>query len=183
MTETDLSDWLPVREAAQVLGCSTRTVERLARAKKLEQRLRHQAGTPPVALYNPDDVRRLASERQPAPPPFVLDAVPPGNGNGKGPGLLASNKPVRVSTELLRAEDDPVRQFFAAALQAFRSPPSPTVSASVSETLWLTLPDASALAGLPAVDLKRACDAGELKYRKTGRGGYRIHRDELKAFR
>lgn len=42
MTETDLSTWLPIAEAAASIGCSTRTVERLGRAKQLEQRLRRQ---------------------------------------------------------------------------------------------------------------------------------------------
>ena len=60
MTDTPLSDWLVAMEAAMRIGCSTRTIERLARAKRLEQRLRPQAGSPAVAVYNPSDVARLA---------------------------------------------------------------------------------------------------------------------------
>ena len=83
MTDTPLSDWFVAMEAAMRIGCSTRTIERLAQAKKLESRLRPQAGSPPVAVYNPSDVARLAQERQPAPAPFVLGAIrDPGNGNG-----------------------------------------------------------------------------------------------------
>jgi hypothetical protein len=96
MTETDLSTWLPIADAA-VIGCSTRTIERLGRAKKLEQRLKPVHGSPPVAVYNPDDVARLASERHQAPAPFVLGAVPTGNGNGHRPSTNPGRRDGRRS--------------------------------------------------------------------------------------
>jgi hypothetical protein len=34
MAETDLAAWLPVRDAAAAIGCSTRTVERLDRGTR-----------------------------------------------------------------------------------------------------------------------------------------------------
>lgn len=177
MTETDLSTWLPIAEAASHIGCSTRTIERLARAGKLEQRLRPQAGSPAVAVYNPDDVARLASERRPAATPFVLDA---GSGSPNGNG---HHEPAQaVSTRLTSASaDDPIRQLFAAALRAVLSPPSPPVSGSVAETLYVTVKDAAAILGLPQADVRRLIHEGDLNHRLTGRGGIRIRRKDLEA--
>lgn len=179
MAETDLTDWLPITDAAARIGCSTRTVERLGRARKLEQRLRRQVGSPAVAVYNPDDVARVAAERQPAAPAFVLPAVQtPTNGNGNG-------RAHAVGTGVARrpAADDAQQQFFAYLLHTLQSPPSPPVAESVAETSWVTLAEAAALTGLPAADLRRYCESRELKARKTGRGGWRIHRATLEAFR
>jgi len=143
MTETHLADWLTVVDAADRIGCSKRTIERLASAKKLEQRLRPQAGSPAVAVYNPDDVARLASERRPAPAPFVLPAVGTGaNGNGKGHGHSLKETPASF-LQTLPAGDDPIRQLFAAALRAVLSPPSPPVAEKVAETLFLTITEAA----------------------------------------
>jgi excisionase family DNA binding protein len=177
VAETDLATWLPIADAAARIGCSTRTVERLGRAKQLEQRLRRQDGTPPVAVYNPDDVARVASERRPAPPPFVLPAVP-GNGNSSE----------RKRNTLLRtapAADDPIRQFFTEALRYLQalhqSPPSPPVSATVAETLYVTVKEAAAILGLPQVDVRALIHDGELNCRMTRRGGIRIRRKDLEA--
>ena len=179
MTDTPLSDWLVIVEAAQQIGVSTRTVERLARAKRLEQRLRPQAGSPAVAVYNPSDVARLAKERRPAPPPFVL---PRGsNGNGR-----ASTESVRPSTETLLAlqtGDDPIRQL-AAAFRAFLlSPPSPpkdvTVAVMAETTLFLTLTEAVARSGLSRACLLRKIKAGTLDAEKDR--GWKIRRKDLEA--
>lgn len=175
MAETDLSTWLPIDDAATAIGCSTRTVERLARAKKLEQRLRPQAGSPAVAVYNPDDVAAQAKERRPAPAPFVLGAVSdrPASGNGRG----ATQTLPSVSAASLA--DDPIRQLFAAALRAVLSPPSPPVSATVAETLYVTVKEAAAILGLPQVDVLVLIHDGDLNCRRTGRGGIRIRRRDL----
>ncbi|MEP7304184.1 MAG: helix-turn-helix domain-containing protein [Acidobacteriota bacterium] len=181
MTDTDLSDWLPIVHAAQIIRCSTRTIERLARAQKLEQRLRPQDGTPPVVVYNPDDVARIASERRPAPPPFVLPAGrAPVNRNGQGHGQSLKETPGSF-LQTLPAGDDPIRQLFAAALRAVLSPPSPPVAERMAETLFLTIKEAAIMANLPAADIRRAIESGELKARKTGRGGWRIRRKDLEA--
>jgi excisionase family DNA binding protein len=180
MTETDLSDWLPLADAAAILRCSTRTVERRFRDWHIEQRFRPQAGSPDVAVYNPEDVQRKALEKRREPAPFVLPRV---SGNGHGSELRSSTEQLRSSTELLLVQpgDDPLRQLFAAALRAVLSPPSPPMSETVAETLYLTIKEAATYAGLPATDIRRACESGELKARKTARGGWRIRRKDLEA--
>lgn len=180
MTDTPvLSDWLPIAEAAVAIGCSTRTIERLARAKKLEQRLRPQAGSPAVAVYNPADVARLAKERRPDPAPFVLGAVrTPTNGNGHRSDVAGLQKIDLPHSEDASA-DDPIRQLFAAALRAVLSPPSPPVSASVAERSVLTLDEAVACSGWTRTYLLRKIHTGTLKAEKDR--GWKIRRKDLEA--
>lgn len=177
LSATDLSDWLPIADAAGQIGCSTRTVERLARAGKLEQRLRPQAGSPAVAVYNPDDVARMAAERRAAPPAFVLPAVQtPGNGNGHQ-GLRA-----HTQTGIKNIPGgDPIQQLCAFVLHALQSPPSPPVAEKVAETRYVTVPEAAAILGLPQADVRRLIHDGDLNHRLTGRGGIRIRRRDLEA--
>ncbi len=178
MTATDLSAWLTVADAAQQIGCSTRTIERLTSRHQLEQRIRPQAGSPGVAVYSPESVAEQAQKRHPAPPAFVVAAVQSpthGNGNGQGPVTSA------IATIGQLPADDPIRQLAAVFLTWLQSPPLPPVAGSVAETLFLTIKDAAIYANLPAADIRRACESGELKARKTGRGGWRIRRKDLEA--
>lgn len=179
MAETDLSAWLTVDEALGRIGCSKRTVERLASARKIEQRLRRQDGTPPVAVYNPDDVARIASERRPDPAPFVLPAVG-ANGNGHHAQASGSHQlQSRPTGSIGVSAEDLIRQFFTLAVQAFQSPPSPPVAESVAETLYLTLPEASAFTGLTATFLRKMIKAGTLTAFKDR--GWKIRRKDLEA--
>jgi len=175
MTETDvLSGWLPIADAATVIGCSTRTVERLARAGKLEQRLRPQAGSPAVAVYNPQDVSRLASERHPAPAPFVLPAVQtPANGNGHGQGAALAKPHFGNAV----SGDDLIRGLALLISKALQSPPSPPVAETVAERpAYVDKPEALAIAGVSYEALRAAVQAGEVKQR-----GRRYRRRDLEA--
>jgi hypothetical protein len=172
MTDT-LSDWLPIVDAAHALGCSTRTVERLAAARKLEQRLRPQAGSPAVAVYNPEDVARLASERRPAPPPFVLEAVQAhGNGNGHRPGGTDPG------TALQRPGGEALLHAFIAALDRLaQSAPSPPVVGELSaRPAYVDKAAALAIAGVSYGELRAAVQAGEVKQR-----GRRYRRTDLEG--
>lgn len=175
----DLSDWLTLAQAAAAIGVATRTVERWAKAGKLEGRSRPQARGPAVVVYYPPDVADRAAERQRAATPFVVQTVPSGNGHGTPPAAHS----LQGAHALQGAVDDPLRLFAAALVQAVLSPTRPTLSAPVSEAprLFLTIPEAAAISGLPPIDLRRACESGELKARKTGRGGWRIKRTDLEA--
>lgn len=183
MAETDLSTWLSIGDAAAAIGCSTRTIERLGRSKQLEQRLRRQEGTPPVAVYNPDDVARIASERRRAPAPFVLPAVGTSNGNGhraQGSGLQDTTSTSALSQ--IRDTDDPIRLFCAAMVRVLQSPPSPPLLTSLAESrggerLFLTIREASVVSGLTLAYLRRACESGTLKAVKDR--GWRIRRKDL----
>jgi len=175
LAATALADWLLAMEAAMRIGCSTRTIERLAAAKKLEARIRPQAGSPGVAVYNPDDVARIAAERRPAPAPFVLPAVTGSNGNGK----VSHTAELTKSSFLNHPGDDPIRQLCAFVLHALQSPPSPPVAESVAEKGWLTIPEAAAVSGLSQAHLRRRCQSGWPGAIKDG--AWKIRRRDLEA--
>jgi len=177
MTETDLADWLPIADAALAIGVSTRTVERLAKASRVEQRLRPQAGSPPVAVYNPDDVARLASERRRSPAPFVVGAVPinrPFNGNGNGQDLTKTSAGGLVTS---LAAHDSISQFFTLMCHILQSPPSPPVAESLSERPVLTLDEAVRASGWSRTYLLRKIHGGALKAEKDR--GWKIRRKDL----
>jgi len=67
------ADWPTKEEAAQRIGVSVKTVERLADDKKLQQKFRPRPGGTPLAVFHPGDVERIASERAAgAARPFVM---------------------------------------------------------------------------------------------------------------
>ena len=87
----DTSTCLTKAQAAQILGTSTKGVERAVQAGELVQHWRRQPGTPDVAVYFPDEVAALVEKRAQArrrgPSGGVLVRGPaeiPANGNGHG---------------------------------------------------------------------------------------------------
>ena len=181
MTET-LADWLPVDAAARAIGCSKRTIERLAQQQKIGKALRPQAGSPAVAVYDPQDVAELAAERKRRPAAVVLGAIrDPGSGNGNGHGKSLTETPGSFpeTLGLTSAGDDPIRQLFAAALRAVLSPPSPPVAATVAETLFLTVKEAAAVSGLTQAYVRRLILAKRLPAERDR--GWKIRRKDLEA--
>ena len=70
------ADWLTKEQAAQRIGVSVKTVERMADDKKLQQRLRPRPGGSPLAVFHPEDVDRAAAGRvQAEAAPFVISAA------------------------------------------------------------------------------------------------------------
>lgn len=177
LAETDLADWLTVAGAAAAIRCSKRTIERLAASRKLEQRLRPQAGSPAVAVYNPDDVARIASERRPAAaafvlPPGVTSPVTPGTGNGHGRATDLTNRHFQNVTS-----GDPMQQLCAFVLHSLQSPPSPPVAGTVAERpAYVAKAEALTIAGVSYGALRAAVRAGEVKQRGT-----RYRRKDLEA--
>jgi excisionase family DNA binding protein len=172
MSEIDLSTWLTKQQAADRLGVSTKAIERYAQAKKLEQRFRRQAGTPDVAVYFPDDVDRMVLQRQrTAPGGFLVPGqTVASNGNGHAESTALKLPGVTPSAA------DLLQVIFAAAVQAV----SQTSQTGVSETLFLTIPEAAAVSGLSRTYLKRQLEAGTLKGIRDGRR-WRIRRTDLEA--
>lgn len=183
MTTPDYSTWLPKADAATAIGVSTKTIEQLTKDGKLEQaRYRRPDGGPELAVYNPDDVARMAATRRPARPAFVLPAVTtPANGNGQArrhPDAIQALSSVSVASP----GDDPIRQLFAAALRAVLAQSSATSQSSQkSETVYVTVKEAAAILGLPQVDVRVLIHEGDLLCRYTRRGGIRIRRRDLEA--
>jgi excisionase family DNA binding protein len=170
---SDLSDWLTKPQAADAIGVSTKAIERFAQARKLEQGSRPQLRGPNVAVYNPEDVARLASERHPVRAPWLLpaDADRPARRNGTRPpdGLVAS-APTGLATT---GDSDPLRAFAAAVYAAVMSQTSETRPA----TLFVTLEEAATLTGLSRNYLRRLIS--EQKLAAVRAPGWRIRRRDL----
>jgi hypothetical protein len=63
MTPTaDLSTWITKTEAAQTLGVSEKSIERMTTRGKLESAMRHQDGRRSCVVYNPADVAAMRAK-------------------------------------------------------------------------------------------------------------------------
>lgn len=166
----DLSDWLTLGDAAARIGCSTRTVERLARAKKLEGCRRRQTNGHDVVVYDPSDIDRVASARQPTPSaPFVVPH--PAAGNGAGRANLAAALPVPALAAVVSE--------LVSALKLVAAPgPTPPTLPGVSEKLCVTIREASVIAGLSQAYLRQRIEDKQLPVIRDGRR-VRIRRRDL----
>ena len=77
-TVAKFSDWPDKTAAAQRIGVSVKTLERMADRGEIEQRMRPRPGASDTAVFNPRDVEREASKRAAVNgKPFVLPAEEP----------------------------------------------------------------------------------------------------------
>lgn len=181
----DYSTWLTKQQAADAIGVSTKTIEQWAIEGKLQRAVwRLQGRGAQKAVYHPDDVARIASERRGTPSAFVLPVgvTSPVNGNGHPTGIT----PLTPLTGSPSGEDI-LRLVFAAALQRLTVDP-PDTSQSSQNRLFLTLAEAVALSGLSAWTLRQAMIDGKLPCTREPRShwtaadrGWRIRRKDLEA--
>lgn len=152
----DLSTWLTKAAAAAAIGVTEKSVQRFAKAGRLQQAWRAQERGPELAVYNPDDVQRIAGERRPGLAPFVLPdgaELPPANGHG-------------ALTRLEAAGPGDVRRVALVDVEALRELVSGT-----SRTLppFSTLDEAAAWLHLSKACVRRMVEANELPARRDGR--------------
>lgn len=183
MTSADYSTWLTKQQAADRIGCSTKTVEQFAKDRKIEQAVwRREGRGMPLAVYEPTDVARIAAERRGEAVPFVVPAV--GNGNGHGTVQIAHAGSAPPDEDAQRALASGLSAF-ALALQRLTSHSSESSQSSQSfEKLFLTVDEAAATLNWTPRDLRRVIRAGELpakfKERRDWRT-WRIRRRDLEA--
>jgi excisionase family DNA binding protein len=175
MTTPDYSTWLTKQQVADAIGCSTKTVEQLAKDRKIEQALwRREGRGMPLAVYDPSDVARIAAARRGEAVPFVLPAV--GSGNGHGAVGIARTAHVPAEAEAQRALASGLSAF-AVALQALTSHSSESSQSSQSsQHLFLTVTEAAEVLNWTPRDLRRAIRAGEVPARNTARRDWRTWR-------
>lgn len=67
------STWFTKDQAAEAIGVSTKTVEKLAQDGKLQRAewIRPEGG-PRIVVYHPRDVKRIRDQRNPGAKPFVI---------------------------------------------------------------------------------------------------------------
>lgn len=68
----NLDNWLTKQQVAQLLCVAEKTVDRMAKAGDIQKAMRKRSGLPPLAVYHPDDVARMKSERSKPLAPFVM---------------------------------------------------------------------------------------------------------------
>jgi excisionase family DNA binding protein len=172
----DYSTWLTKQAAADTIGVTTKTVEAMAKAGQLQQASwRRPSGGPAIAVYHPDDVHRLATERRPGPSAFVLPPnATPSNGNGHGHRSLVSID-THPSPATMPPGDDVLRMLFAAALRAVTSETS-----QKPEPLWVDLDQAAALTGLSRRRLLKCIRDGKLEAWRDA-GERRVRRRDLEG--
>ncbi len=178
MTSPDYSTWLTKQAAADAIGVSTKTIEQLAKDKQIEQAAwRPQNRGMPRAVYQPDDVARIAAERRGEAAPFVLPpgVPPPANGNGHRPVNALT-----IGTQALPSGEDVLRLVFALAQQRLTSGSSGGSSSSERvEKPFVTIREASGMTGLTQAYLRRQVEAGTLPAIRDR--GWRIRRKDLEA--
>jgi hypothetical protein len=171
----DYATWLTKQQAADRIGVSTKTIEAFAKDGKIQQAVyRPQNRGAAKAVYHPDDVARIARERQPGAKAFVLPAgvTSPVNGNGHGRQLPA----VSIDTASPTGEDV-LRLVFAAALQRLTAePPATSENSEKSTAAYVDKTEALAIAGVSYGELREAVRKGEVKQR-----GRRYRRQDLEA--
>jgi excisionase family DNA binding protein len=174
MADVDYATWLTKQQAAEAIGVTTKTVEQLAKDRKLEQAFwRRPTGGPQLAVYNPDDVARIAQERHQAPAPFVLPAVPAATGNGNGRRHTNSGASHALAVPAADSADDLVRQFLHGLLRAATTPQT----SQNSEKLFLTVDEAATASGLSRGYIRRLIRDQKLPAVRCR--GWRIRRRDL----
>lgn len=172
VSDTNYGSWLTKQQAADAIGVTTKTIERLAAEGKVQQaRWRRDGRGPELAVYQPDDVARIAAERRTAPSAFVLPVGVPPPSNGHGP---ASAVGLALSAQPPVPGDDILRRVFAAAIKAV----SETSETPVA--LFVSIAEAAQVSGLSRTYLRRLIDEAKLPAVRDGRR-WRIRRRDLEA--
>jgi len=155
MPTPDYSTWLTKQESALRLNVSTKMVEKWANEKRLQHaKWKRPEGGARIAVYHPDDVQRLARERNPDAEPFVL------------PAEAADRKPTNGSAAAHAiAVRQPSEQQLLQALAAFAGASQSSQTqrrVSLDKQLYLTLSEAAEFTGLGVGYVRRLVTEGKL---------------------
>ena len=158
----DLTGWLTKQQAADAIGVSTKTVEKLAKDGLLQQAKQARPGKPALVVYHPEEVEQQRQARSEEGQAFVVPDVP-------AVRPLAPGGMVRVGT----GEKSGV----AALVAALRTTVGP------QDKLFLTMDEATHYSGLPRTFLEGLLGSGKLKAHIVGKHGSgfkrRIRRADL----
>jgi len=176
---TDEPEWISKRDAATLAGVDERTIERKARAGRINAKAR--PGFP--TLYLKAEVEKLAQTSRQEVRTGFLEAVPPGPTNGNG--AIAHQ---RTRTEIFEEVWVDVLQALRGALAhgatgpTAGGPTGPTLAAPTgptAEKLFLTIAEAAAVSGFSQAYLRRKCQAGWSGAIRDG--AWKIRRRDLEA--
>lgn len=144
-------NWMTKAEVRLKTGISERTLERKIQAGELRREFRNIPGRKPLAILNPEDVKKL-TDKTLTPIPMKKSAT----GNSVVPGgMLKTDRADMMA--------------FLAALSPARM--------TVDKKLYLTLKEAVEYSGLPLTYLKRKIQENVIPAVKIS--GWRIRREDL----
>lgn len=153
------AEWISKEDAAAILKTSTRSVERMAAAGKLETTKRQRPGKSPETLYRTNDVMRLTPQAFEMPRAESAVATTP---------TAAATAPPSDAIAMLGA--------LLATMQE-----NPRRSAPDTPRPWIGIEEASAISGLSRGFLRRLCTAGLIEAVRDQRR-WKINRAKLLAF-
>lgn len=151
----DYSHCLTKQQAADALGVTTKTIERMAARNEIHQVIWKRPGRPAIAVIYPDEVERIWRQQHPdTKEGFAI------------PRESAASEPAREDRSV--SPITALTQFF----ERMRAPAEPK--------LFMTLREAAEYSGLPKVCLRRLIEDGRLEaITVNARGGKRIRRADL----
>jgi hypothetical protein len=154
----NLKDWPTIKQAAQELKASVRTIWRHSKRGALEIRKRPVPSRKPINVCNPSDIDKLK------PAPYIITQEA-GDGSGGVEMMLPISK---VSDALERI------------VSIFHERQNAVTVARPIERIWLTLEEARSYSGRSRSCLLRMCREGKLVAEKDG--GWKIRRVSLEEF-
>ena len=153
MKQVNLDQWKTKAEAAQILGVSEKTVERMAERGELGKAERKIPGRRPLPVFDPDDIEKVQKQTL-RPQPLLVPAVT----SSKAFGQLSAHDARSMAAAMLGTD------------LAFRR-------LSPVDKLYLTIPEASEYTGLTQTFLRRLIKSGKLTALKDR--GWKIRREDL----
>lgn len=163
----NLSTWPTEAEAAHMIGCSVRTLQRYAQDGRVEIRPRKRDGRKPENVCNPRDVERLLP---------AAHVMPEEVGNLPMTAVVQPNgKP---------AQADAFFSFISAITTAIATRQNVAIEPAQPQKLWLNLEEACAYSGLGVSALLAAVAEGKIAGGKYGpHGALAVHRASLEEYR
>jgi hypothetical protein len=170
----DYSTWPTKQDAATLIGVSTKTIENYVKDGKIKQaKWQRPTGGPLLAVYDPEDVNRLAHRMSAA---VIVDSP------GAEPPARIPKRHMRATAKITAEQLAPsatrVPEWLAEVGAHVWRIASEKASEN-SEKLFLTIPEAAHFSGLTETYLRRACRARTLAAIKDG--GWKIPRAALRA--
>jgi hypothetical protein len=167
VAQVDYSTWITKQDAARTIGVHTKQIERWAQEKKIQVRKwKRPTGGTPIVVCHPDDVERIAKDRNLTTETFVIP--------GLSPFSVTANNPPSQTLSVRPSSADQILDALAAAVKAREALTETsryfTLTSETGLSLWLTLNEAVDYSGLPRAILVHMIETGELKARDVGAG-------------
>ena len=153
-------EWKTQSQAAAILGCSEKTIARLAQRKQLQKKMRPNPGRRPTPVYYAADIERVRAEAA------QVEGFPVPQSRAPEMGLQLPPAPAPAAGAALGA----FIEFLAE-----KRPPAHAVP--LRDKVFLTLDEAAAYTGLTRASITRRIKDGTLEAFKDG--GWRIRRANL----